>query len=43
MCHRVRQLSQFWAKDDLPGLAQLYLTMVLRKDKLLRCFQEDEE
>lgn len=43
MCHRVRQLSQFWAKDDLPGLAQLHLTMVLRKDKPLKCFQEDEE
>lgn len=43
MCHKVRQLSQFWAEDDLPGLAQLYLTMVLRKDKPLRCFQEDEE
>lgn len=43
MCHRVRKLPHFWAGEDLPWLAQLYLTMALGKDKALRCFQEDEE
>lgn len=36
-------MPHFWAGDDLPLLAQIYLTMALRKDKALRCFQENEE